>query len=162
MKKHHPYLILLALPLALIACGDDDGLTVDIRGLTAEEAADEAAGALCTRWSECGEVSYECTGDGETQVCTGIIEPVTYTACYADLQAEMRDDFVGCELTTAQEVAVNDCVNGMLAMPCLTQDQVDANAEALEQDLDPPYQAEAPIACQQVGEVFETCDATPQ
>jgi len=162
MKTHPRYLLLLALPLALVACGGDDGLTVDIRGLTEEEAADVSAGAICTRWSECGDVSYECSSDGTTTTCVGTIEPVTYAACYTDLQPEMREDFVGCELTTAEQVLVNDCVNGMLAAPCLTQGQVDANAEAMEQELDPPYGTEPPIACQQVGAVFETCDATPQ
>ena len=160
--KTHPWYLLLALPLAVVACGGDDGLTVDIRGLTAEEAADEAAGALCEWAAECGQVSYECSSDGTTTTCAGTIEPMTYTACYADLQAEMRADFVGCELTTAEQVLVNDCVNGMLAVPCLTQAQVDANAEAMEQDLDPPYQTDPPVACEQVGEVFDTCDATPQ
>jgi hypothetical protein len=163
MKTHHRYLSLLALPLALIACGDDDARTVDIRGLTAEEAADEAADALCDRAAECGEVSYECSSDGTTQVCTGTIETTSYTACYAETQPEIRADLEDCELTTAQEELVNECMNAMLAQPCLTQDQVDANAEAMEQDLDPPYGGTPPAACAQVGEIFEACDdSTPQ
>lgn len=163
MKLHLRYLVLVALPLALAACGDDDGgQDVDIRGLTADEQADVAADALCDWAAECGQVSYDCSSDGTTTTCTGTIETTTYQACYAETEPDMLEDFQGCTLTADQEATINGCLNAMVAEPCLTQDQVDANAAAMEQGEDPPYGGDAQAACTPLGAIFDSCDATPQ
>jgi hypothetical protein len=160
-SKHLTLLALFLLSVSLFACGDDDGTSsVDIRGLTAEEAAAVSAEAICNQSVRCGAVSYECSSDGQTTTCTGTIEPVQYQECYLDLEPEMRGDFEGCELTEAQALQANDCVNAMADAPCLTQAQVDANAAAREVGDDPPYGGELPVACEQIGAVFEACDAT--
>jgi hypothetical protein len=141
---------------SLAACGGDD--TIDISGDTPEQAADEIAGAVCAQQSECGEWSIDCTSDGTSTTCTATHSDVTVDACVAEARPEILSDLQCVDLTPEQEQTINDCINGLAAMPCISQDEMDAYVAAIEAGMDPEPPGGAPPAeCDQLEAIFSSC-----
>ena len=157
---------LLFLPAILLAMGmvgcpkkDKEGFRIDIRGLGPDEAAAHIADQMCQYMQVCGMVMYECEGSsGGDTMCTGTIEYPPYGYCHAELSTDIRDDLFCEPLSPTEEVNVNDCINAMLAEPCLTQAQVDANAAAMAAGEDFPYGGTVPAACYMLGAIIDNCE----
>lgn len=150
----------LFLTLLISGCpsSGDSGLRIDIRGLSPDEAADHVADRMCKYMDKCGMVIYECSAStDEPVVCEGTIEPFPYSACYGVLQEDFREELFCKELSSEEQNLVNKCFNEMLAEPCLTQEQVDANADAIAEGEDPPYGPVMSSECMQLQPVFEEC-----
>lgn len=134
---------------------EDEPRTVDISGLSDQAAAEHIADTVCTHMQQCSQASISCSGtpDGET-VCTGELVTTEYNECYGDIRQEILEDLERVELTAAEEQMVNDCVNGMIAMPCMTQSRLDELVDAMNRGEDPDWGEDIPAACAQMEEIF--------
>ena len=144
------------------ACGGG-GSSVSIVGDTPEQQAETVADALCDELVACGQATLDCPFNEETQMieCTGMIEDVDYDACFAQYEPGFLSDFQNCELTAEEEGLVEDCLNAILAQPCITQEELDAYGDEIEAGNEPEPLREYPEVCEQVDAIFESC-ATPQ
>jgi hypothetical protein len=146
---------------ALAACGGG-GTSVDIVGDTPEEAAAEIAEADCSRSVECGQATYECTTDPETQMldCTGTIEEVTPAEeeeCVAEIEENVLAVLSGCDLTDEEMGVIEDCVNAALAQPCISQSELDAWLAEIEAGNEPEPLRETPAVCDEADAIIEGC-----
>lgn len=149
------------LLLLAIGCGKDHrrgGATVDIRGDSAEEAADETTEAVCEWLARCGEPSIECGGSsGDDPTCTATIEDVSFADCYDATHPQALSNFRCVELTEDQAALVNDCINGLVSQDCVTTAEFEAYAAELEAGGEPEYPLETPPECEVLEEVFAGC-----
>lgn len=144
------------------ACGGG-GSSVSIVGDTPEQQAETIADALCDKQVECRQATIDCETDPETQMldCTGTFEDVDYDECVADNEPGILADFQNCELTAEEEAIVEDCVNALLAQPCISQAELDAYIAEIEAGNEPEEPREYPEACVETDAIFEAC-STPQ
>ncbi|HUH05585.1 MAG TPA: hypothetical protein VML75_26505 [Kofleriaceae bacterium] len=141
------------------ACGGG-GTTIELGDKTPEVASAEIADAICDEQVECGEIDIECMSTEAGLDCTGTIEPVDYNACYAELQPDIQSDLAACDLTDAEKTTVEDCLNALLARPCITQSELDAYVAAIEAGDETATLGEPiPASCEQVDAIFENCAA---
>lgn len=157
-----PLLAAASLAALALGCGDSHGpgggARVDVTGDSPEEAADEVADAICSWTAECGEASVECGGSGSGDItCTGTIEDVSFAECFDELHPEMLADFRCADLTPDQEALVNDCINAMVANPCITMSDLDAYTAAIERGEDPAWPIETPPECEALDDIFDGC-----
>ncbi len=158
MKRYSFAFVPFALFLA--ACGDG-GSSVSIVGKPPAEQAAIVADAVCDQVVACGEASIDVTQDGETYVCTATIEDGDYDACVEENEADALADLEACDLTAEQEQIVEDCINAQLALPCVTQAQLDDYCAEIEGgNFEPEWPIEQPESCVQAQAIFEECAPT--
>lgn len=142
-----------------IGCG---GNSVDIVGKSPEQQADAIATALCEQEVECGNVIIDCSQTDGVFECTGTIEPAEFGACYEDLREDILGDLRDCDLTAAEEQIVEDCMNAMVELDCISQAELDAYVAELNAGNDPGALGSTPAACIQTAELFEGCSSSPE
>ncbi len=150
----------LFLILLISGCPSDgdNGKKIDIRGLDPDEAADHVADRMCRYIDKCGMITYMCSAStDEDAVCVGTIEQIPYNACYQALREDFREELFCEKLSPEEQNLVNKCFNQMLSDPCLTQEQVDANADAMAAGEEPPYGSFMSPECMMLQSVFEEC-----
>lgn len=156
LRTLNALLIAACVGICAGACNpEDEPLRVDISGLSDQAASDHIADVMCQRMEQCPQASFSCySSEGGETVCSGELEYVEYNECYQELQADVLSDLEQVELTAAEEQLVNDCVNGMLAQPCMTQSQLDEIVDAMNRGEDPEWGEDMPAACAQMEELF--------
>lgn len=118
----------LAVALWGVSCGGSSESTATLTGKSPSEASQEAATAICNRNAKCGIVDISCTGgtDAATQCSASIDHPDAKT-CVAQEQPSL-EKLLSCAALTASEVeTIQQCVDALVAQPCVTQ----AEAESL-------------------------------
>jgi hypothetical protein len=149
------------LGLCLVAVGSTacgGGTTIEIGDKTPDVASAEIAEAICDYSVECGGVDVDCMSTENGFECTGTLEPITYSECYADVQPEIEGDLAACDLTEAEKSTVESCLNELLARPCITQAEVDAYVAAVEAGDESASLGEPPPAsCEQTDDIFDGC-----
>lgn len=135
------------------ACGGGGGASVSIVGDPPEEQAATLADARCNQEVECGEINIDCGAES----CVGTIEDVDYDVCYADAEADFLANIEGCDLTAEEEQAAEDCANALLALPCITQAELDAYVAEINAGNEPEPLFELPAVCESVEVLFEGC-----
>lgn len=143
-----------------VACGGDGSSVSIVGGEPADQAA-TVADAICDAQVSCGKASFETSFDEETQmiVCTATIEDVDHAECVADIEPDALDTFENCDLTAEEEQTIEDCINAQLALPCLTQTQLDDYCTAVEAGEEPEFPQEIPAVCEEMQAIIEACDA---
>ena len=149
------------------ACGDDDpSQKIDIRGESVTLASEDIASALCHHMAQCGKITFECTGSCDldnncTNSCSGVIEPVTYDECMAEVQQNFQQMLECAEPTEEEQGQISACINDTVAQECLSQEQVDQMAVQMEQGSEVSNQ---PASCEPMHSIFDSCmrdDAQP-
>jgi hypothetical protein len=133
------------LVLVLLSCGgggNNVASHVEISGKPPSEGAAIAAGAVCARQAQCGQVSIACMGSGSgggsgsdasmTNTCTATIRPVKYDDCYMEAGKDIADLLSCPALTAAQVDELELCFDMIIAPKCITQAEADAQARAAE------------------------------
>ena len=164
MWKSNHYLCLLTA-LLIGACAPDpleQPGELDIRNLTADEAADVVSEAICTKMAQCPYSQCECWAEpGSPTECSCEIVYADEVECTEEMYEEIQEDFQRAELTPDQEVAVNDCINAYVRRDCLTVAQVEANNDSMEAGGEPIYEEEMPAQCEILDEIFGGEEPTP-
>ena len=136
------------------ACGGGGGSSVSIVGDPPADQAAEIADAICDQAQECGEVNVDCTFNQETEMfeCVGTIaDAPAHDACVAE-----EEPNYDCELTTEEQQVVEDCINALLAEPCVTQAELDEYIEELEMGSEEPLRP-LPPECEEAFPILEGC-----
>lgn len=140
---------LLAAFASLLACGggDDDPVSP-------QEAATEVANAVCDWIEECGQWQIDC----DEEECTATLVDVSRAECVADRRLDELAELECGDLTSEQRDLVGDCVDGLAARACVSQDQIDEYLAALERD-EAPDEPGAPIPepCAELEDVIAAC-----
>jgi hypothetical protein len=144
------------------ACGGG-GSSVSIVGDPPAEQAAEVADAICDQLVECGEATIDCTFNQETQMqeCVGTIEDgPPHDECVAEYEPGLLNDFENCDLTAEEEAIAEDCINALLAQPCISQSELDDYVAEIEAGNEPEPLRDYPEVCVQADAIFEAC-STP-
>ncbi len=130
----------------------DTGDSIDIIGLGNDEAATLLAEAECAHAAECGFVVLSCD-DG---VYSGQLVDVDFEKCKVALYAAIKSNLDMCSLTDEQKAVVNGCANANIGTACLTQEELDQQAEMFcngEEPVQPPM----PPSCIEQRTIFDAC-----
>ncbi len=148
------------VPFAMIAaaCGGDSSLS--IVGPAPADQASSSADFQCDQQVRCGDTNVDITFENDVLVCTATIEDVAYQACFDEAEPEMLEFFETCELSTADEQAIEDCYNAFAALPCVTQAQLDTYCEETEAGNEPEAPGGIPDECDAYFAIVERC-STP-
>jgi hypothetical protein len=146
------------VPFAMFAaaCGGD-GNSISIVGEPHADQAAEIAGAICDQVVECGEASFEFTGS-EPLMCTATIEPGDEAECLSENEPDILADLEACNFTAEQEQLIQDCVNAQLALPCVTQAELDDICEQYEAGEEPTADP-LPEPCPEAFALLDECGA---
>src|SRR5262245_43848485 len=155
------------MAILFVACGGSNGPShVEISGRTPTEAAAIAAQSICSHDARCGHVVTTCSGGGTagvsggaaapTMTCTGTIETVSRDDCYADASEDLAQ-LLTCVAPTAEQTdTLETCFDMLATLPCVTQAEANAQAEAAEMGISPPAR-EVPAACALIAEPPASC-----
>jgi hypothetical protein len=107
------------------------GLT--LTGKPPDQASQQAATAICNRNARCGRVDISCNGgtDAATQ-CTANIDHPDAGACITQEEPAIFKVLSCPALTEAESQTIQQCVNALVAQPCVTQEQADSLAMLAE------------------------------
>lgn len=143
-----------------VGCGESDSSspTIDLHGLSRDEAVEAVFDAACSYEDQCGRVRISCRSeDGELQ-CTGQIVDRTYEACRAETsREEFEDDFGECTFNDEIADAATACFNEYYATPCSTQADIDEAIAQIESDSAPSPMKPSP-ACERYQDAITKCD----
>lgn len=141
-----------------VACGGDS--SISIVGQPPEQQADTLADASCDAQVECGEVNFDFGTDPETQMptCVATIEDADYEACIDETRPEIYETLSTCELSAEDEQVIQDCFNAQLALPCISQAQLDAYCDEIEAGNEPESPGETPAVCEEMFAIIEACE----
>jgi len=148
----------LAIASSAGSCGGSSASpAVTLTGKSPSEAAQDAATAICDRNARCGIVDISCTGgtDAATQCSASIDHPDT-ASCVAQEQASL-DKLLSCTALTASERdSVQQCVDALVAQPCVSQAEADALAMLAQEGMALPPDL-PPTACAPLEQPIPGC-----
>lgn len=137
--------------LLLLACGSEEG------PLAPREAAQEITAAACDWVEECGQWVVDCGEDG----CSAELVDLSRAECEIDRTIDGLDEATCADLDDDEAALLAECVDGLRARPCVTQDEIDAYAAALEAgELPDDPGLPAPTACDEITDVLVACAET--
>ncbi|HVX95171.1 MAG TPA: hypothetical protein VHK47_09705 [Polyangia bacterium] len=163
---------LVGVVATLLSCGGGGGSGhVELSGKTPGEGAALAAGAVCRRQVQCGDVSILCMAGGAaggsgsdasaaSQTCTASITPVIYDDCFADAEPDIEKLLACTALTPADRDTLEGCFDALAAEPCVTQADADERARRLAMGVQ-PTPAEPPAACDLIEHPPAGCAGAP-
>jgi hypothetical protein len=157
LRQNNSLPLSAVLLLALSACGgDDDG--VDVVGDTPQEAAEEITNATCDKLVECGtwNLDLEFDDQGNVTSCTPTHMDVDKDACVAEDLSDVQEE-LECAMPTDDEAEmINACINDLLDQDCISEEEVNAICDALENGEEPEEPA-VPASCDAIEAIFEGC-----
>lgn len=129
--------VLVGLSSCSSSSSDSTGITLS--GKSPSEASQEAATAICNKSARCGIVDISCTGgtDAATQ-CSATISHPDATTCIAQKQPSLEKILSCPALTTSEIRTVEQCVDAIVAKPCVTQSEADSLAMTAQETMTLP------------------------